>query len=284
MIQFPIVDPHVHIWDVKKLKYPWLEGIPFLNKTFLLEDYNQACGPLNVEKMVFMQCECEPSRYMEEVQWISELARQDPRIQGIVSFAPLEKGDAVRPELEELKRNPLVKGIRRLIQSEEDLAFCLHPDFIAGVNMLPEFGFTFDICIDERHTLNTIKFVEQCPNVRFMLDHIGKPNIKEKRLDPWREEIKQLSDFSNVYCKVSSLATEADHQKWSIENLRPFVDHIFDCFGFNRTVFASDWPVSSQAASLPLCIETLEKLVEGIPESQLKQLFYSNAIQFYNLT
>lgn len=283
MFQFPIVDAHLHLWDVNKLKYPWLEGIPFLNKTFLLEDYNRACGPLNVEKMVFMQCECEPTRYLEEVQWVTELARLDQRIQGIVSFASLEKGEAVRAELEVLKSNPLVKGIRRIIQNEDDLAFCLQPNFIAGVNMLPEYGFTFDICIDERHTRNVIRFVEQCPNVKFMLDHIGKPNIKEHRLDPWREEIKQLSAFPNVYCKTSSLATEADHLSWTIEDLKPFVNHIFDCFGYERTVFAGDWPVSSQAADLPVCVETLVKLTHGASEAQLTQLFYSNAIKFYDL-
>lgn len=283
MIKFPIVDTHLHLWDVSKLKYPWLEEVPLLNKNFLLKDYDQACGYLNVEKMVFLQCECDPSLYMEEVNWVSRLAKQDPRIKGIVSFAPLEKGEEVQSELENLKKNPLVKGVRRIIQFEEDLDFCLQPNFVAGVNKLAEFGFTFDICIDERHTLNTIRLVEQCPKVQFMLNHIGKPNIKDKRLDPWREEIKQLSAFPNVYCKVSSLATEADHQHWAIDDLRPYVDHIFDCFGFERTVYGGDWPVSLQAAELLACVETLEKLLEGATQEQLKQLFYSNAIEFYNL-
>jgi L-fuconolactonase len=284
MIDFPIVDAHLHVWDVKRLIYPWLDNIPFLNRSFLLDDYRKACGSVKVEKMVFLQCECEPSQYMDEVRWVTELAEnEDGRIQGMVPWAPLEKGEAVRPEIEALAANRLVKGIRRIIQFEEDIEFCLKPDFIKGVKMLPEYDMTFDICISYKHNKNTIKFVEQCPEVSFILDHIGKPNIKDGKLDLWRDEIRELSKFPNVYCKVSSLATEADHKSWIIEDLRPFVDHIFECFGFDRTVFAGDWPVSSQAAEFPLCVETLEKLVSGCSKEDLKKLFHDNAEEFYKL-
>jgi L-fuconolactonase len=143
----PIVDTHLRVWDLKRLHYPWLEAVPPLNRTFLLEDYKRATGPLQVAKMVFVQCECLPSEYRDEVRWVSEVAREDGRIQGIVSWAPLEKGEAVLPELAELSRNPLVKGIRRIIQFEADADFCLRPDFIRGVRLLPRFGWTFDICI-----------------------------------------------------------------------------------------------------------------------------------------
>lgn len=149
--------------------------------------------------------------------------------------------------------------------------------------MLAEFGFTFDLCVNARQIPNATRLVEQCPHVGFMLDHIGNPQIKEKQLEPWRKEIKALSAFPNVHCKVSSVATGADHQHWTIEDLQPYVDHIFECFGFDRTVFAGDWPVSLLAAELPVCVETLEKLLDGATEAQLKKLFYSNAIEFYKL-
>lgn len=283
MIRFPIVDTHVHIWDITNLTYPWLEEVPFINRTVTLPEYNAACGPVKVEKIVFVQCECEPARYKQEVEWVTDQAKRDTRLQGIVSWAPLEKGEAVRSEIEELKKNPLVKGIRRIIQFEPDLDFCLRPDFIRGVQLLAEYGLTFDICIDHRHTAKTIRFVEQCPGVKFIVDHIGKPDIKNNRIEPWKDQIKMLSQFNNVYCKVSSLATEADHARWTYDDLKPFVEHIFDCFGFDRTVYAGDWPVSSQAATLPQCVETTEHFMGKCTEEDKRNVFYNNAVEFYNL-
>ncbi len=283
MIRFPIVDTHVHIWDITNLTYPWLEEVPFINRTVTLPEYNAACGPVKVEKMVFVQCECEPTRYKQEVEWVTDQAKRDTRLQGIVSWAPLEKGEAVRSEIEELKKNPLVKGIRRIIQFEPDLDFCLRPDFVRGVQLLAEYGLTFDICIDYRHTAKTIQFVEQCPDVKFIVDHIGKPDIKNNRLEPWKSEIQTLSQFNNVYCKVSSVATEADHARWTYDDLKPFVEHIFDCFGFDRAVYAGDWPVSSQAATLPQCVEITEHFMGKCTEEDKRNVFYNNAVQFYNL-
>ena len=222
MIDISIVDAHLHVCDLKLFRYPWLDEIPKINRTLGLKDYKNACGPIDVEKMVFIQYECEPYQYKGETEWITNLAQKvDNRIQGIVSWAPIENGEAVRPEIEELSKNRLVKGIRRIIQFEEDLDFCLKDEFIKGVRLLKDYNMTFDICISPRNNLNTIKLVEKCPGVKFILDHIGKPNIKNNELDPWRKEIRELSRMRNVFCKVSSLATEADHQNWSIDDLRP---------------------------------------------------------------
>jgi L-fuconolactonase len=280
----PIIDAHLHVWDIKRIRYPWLRQNPFLDRSFLLEEYRKACGPLDIEKMVFLQCECDPQQYREEVAWVTGLAEsEDGRIRGIVAWAPLEKGAAVRPEIEALAANKLVKGVRRIIEFEEDMAFCLRPDFIKGVNMLPEYGLAFDIGISHRHLRNTIRFVDQCPDVRFILDHIGKPNIREGVLDPWRDEMRELAKFPNVICKVSSLATEADHKNWKIDQIRPFSDHVFEVFGFDRTVFAGDWPVSTQAADLACCVETLEQLVQGISKDEHKKLFHDNAEVFYRI-
>src|SRR5262249_23498513 len=130
MLNFQIVDTHLHLWDPKKLRYPWLDDIPLLNKPYLPDDFKRACSPVQVGKMVFVQCDCIPSQFMDEANWITELAKQDSRIEGIVAWAPLENGDAARADLERLAANPLVKGIRRITQSEPDLEFCLRPDFV----------------------------------------------------------------------------------------------------------------------------------------------------------
>jgi len=283
MINFPVIDTHVHLWDQGHLSYPWLSGIPLLNRSFLPDDYKKACGNLNVEKMVFMQCECEPWQYKQEVKWVSGLAGMDTRIQGIISWAPLEKGEGARSEIEELKENPLVKGVRRIIQFEPDLEFCLRPDFIRGVNMLTEYDLSFDICISHIHNKSVIEFLAKCPGVPMILDHIGKPDIKNNQLDPWRNEIREIAKFPNVYLKLSSLATEADQQNWTIEDLRPYANHVIECFGMERIVFGSDWPVVTLAANIPQCVETILEIMKDCTPEDLQKVFYQNGQKFYNL-
>jgi L-fuconolactonase len=283
MIDFPVIDTHLHLWDITHLSYPWLNDVPQLNRSFSLEKYREACGDLDVKKMIFMQCECDPAQYQKEVEWVTGLAHKDPRLQGIVSWAPLEKGEEVRPEIEALKANPMVKGIRRIIQFEPDLEFCLRPDFIHGVNMLAEYGLTFDICISPVQNQSVLKFLRKCPGVPMILDHIGKPDIKNHILDPWRNEIREIAKFPNVFCKFSSLATEADHQNWTLDELQPYVDHIVNCFGVDRLVYASDWPVSTLAADLRTCVSTMLEVLKDFTRNDLLKVFHHNAVNFYGV-
>ena len=282
MLDFPLIDTHLHVWDPRLLRYPWLEDIPLLNKPYLLEDYDRASRPVAIEKMVFLQAEvC--AQFQQEADWVDSLAEQDSRLQGIVPWAPLELGDAALPALEKLAANPRIKGIRRIIQFEPDIEFCLQPSFIEGVQLLPRYGLSFDICIIHYQMANTIKMVAQCPDVVFILDHIGKPDIKNGLLDPWRADIRTLSEFPNVWCKISGLVTEADHQHWTKEQLKPYIDHVIDCFGFDRVMYGGDWPVAYQATEYPRWVETLAWAVEGCSEAELRKLFRDNAIAFYRL-
>jgi L-fuconolactonase len=283
MPNFPIVDTHVHLWDPSRLNYPWLGSVPLLNKPYLLEDYNKATGPVKVEKIVFLECDIDKSQFMQEVAWVTELAEIDPRIQGIVAFAPLELGDAVRPHLEALAKNPLVKGIRRIVQGEPDVEFSLRPDFIRGVQALPDYGLSCDICIYEKQIANTVKMVAQCPNVQFILDHIGKPQIKNHLMEPWASELRKLAAFPNVWCKMSGLVTEADFKSWTPADLQPYIDHVVNCFGFGRLIYGGDWPVAYQAAEYPRWVKALDDAVAGASESELRALYHDNAIAFYRL-
>lgn len=283
MPNFPIVDTHVHLWDPGHLHYPWLASVPLLNKPYLLEDYNQATGSVQVDKMVFLECDIDKSQFLQEAEWVTELAAIDSRIQGIVAFAPLELGDDARVHLEALAKNPLVKGIRRIVQGEPDPEFSLRPDFVRGVQALPDYGLSCDICIYERQMASTVKMVAQCPNVQFILDHIGKPQIVNHLMEPWRTELRQLAEFPNVCCKMSGLVTEADHKNWTPADLRPYIDHVIDCFGFDRVIYGGDWPVAFQAAEYPRWVQTLDEAVAGASERELRALYRDNAIAFYRL-
>src|SRR4051794_175428 len=129
---FPIIDSHVHLYDPTALSYPWMTGVPRLNKPYLPADFTSACGPIQVDGIVFVEVDAAPSNRIAEAEWVEDLAARESRIKAIVAAAPLELGDAARPDLERLAALPLVRGIRRLIQSEPDPEFCLRPNFVAG--------------------------------------------------------------------------------------------------------------------------------------------------------
>jgi len=282
-MNLPYIDSHIHFWDPDRLRYDWLAGLPRINKLFLPADLEQQAGDLRLEGIVFVQADCIAEQGLREAEWVSELAQDEPRIQGIVAFASLEKGAAASKDwLRSLAKLPLVKGVRRLIQSEGP-GFALQPDFVAAVQTLPEFGFSFDICIKHYQLGDALALVEQCPNVSFVLDHLGKPNAKEHVLDPWREQITALAAFPNVSCKLSGLVTEADHQHWTREGIRPYIDHIVNAFGPDRIMYGGDWPVSLLATTYRNWIETLVWATAGLSDAEQHKLFYQNAQDFYRL-
>ena len=142
------VDTHVHFWDNSVIDYPWLEGASPISHPHLPADLERARAGVSLElaAIVFEEADCLPAHALREAQWVTELAQVEPRIRGIVAHAPLQDGEVARPHLQALAELPLVKGIRRLIQ-DEPLGFCTAPDFVRGVQLLPEFGFNFDLCI-----------------------------------------------------------------------------------------------------------------------------------------
>src|SRR5262245_47525068 len=240
----PIVDSHVHLWDPTRFRMPWLDGNERIGKPFGLADFREHSAGLEVEGIVYLQVEVTPPYALLEAQWVADLPPEGPPVLGIVPWAPLEDGDRARSFLDAMVAiDPRIKGIRRLYQSEPDLDFCIRPDFIRGVRVLPEYGLSFDLGVFNQHLKNTITLVRACPDVSFVLDHIGKPDIKGRMVQPWRDEIRALAAFPNVVCKVSGMVTEADPDAWTTDDLRPYVEHVLGSFGEDRVMFGGDWPV-----------------------------------------
>jgi L-fuconolactonase len=283
MARPPIVDTHLHLWDPKKLRYAWLDGNPVLDQAYGLDRYNAATEGLGVEAMVFLQCEVDPAQYQDEAEWIAGLARIDPRIKGMVAWAPLEKGRAVAPEIERLARHDILRGIRRIIQFEPDLDFCLRPDFIEGVRTLADFDLSFDICIDHRHMANTLKFAAQVPEVPMILDHIGKPAIRDGVMEPWASQMRELAALPHVVCKISGVATEADHANWTDDQLKRYVDIAIDAFGFDRVMFGGDWPVAVQAIEYRRWVSILDDILASATDAERQKFWHDNAVRFYRL-
>jgi L-fuconolactonase len=260
----------------------WLDGNERLNRRYSVDDYRAHTTGVDVASYVYVQVAVEPAYGLLEAQWAAALAREDQRIQAIVAWAPLEDGACVRTYLDALTRiDPLITGVRRILQDEADPTFCLRPDFVYGVQSLAEYGLSFDICIYHHQLESVIQLVRGCPDVAFMLDHLGKPGIAAGLRDPWQEQILELADLPNVLCKISGAVTEADPQHWRTADLAPYITHVLAAFGEDRVVFGSDWPVVLTAADYTRWIDTLVEFTCHLPEGSQRKLWAANALRFY---
>jgi L-fuconolactonase len=279
-----IADAHVHLWDTDRRSYAWLREFPAINRTFLTEDYDGAHGASRVDRIVFVECAgaSDGASMRDEVNWVLGISESEPRLAGIVAFAPLERGADVRSDLQWLSRRPLVKGVRRLIQHEPDPEFCLRPDFVEGIRMLAEFDLSFDLCIFHHQLPAVVRLVEQCPDVSFILDHLGKPAVRDGILDPWREHLRELAALPNVACKISGVVTEADHNRWTETEIRPYIETALEAFGPDRVMFGGDWPVVNLASTWEAWIDIVRRLAAdmGVPQDRL---FVTNAERVYRL-
>ena len=284
-MNFPIIDTHVHLWDPTLFRMAWLDGVPAINQPFYPADYAEHTAGIEIEAYVYAEVDIAPEYALMEAYWVAEQAKDDPRLRGLIAYAPLEYGEQARAYLSSLvEMTPLAKGVRRLLQGESDPAFCLQPRFVAGVQMLAEFGLSFDICVKHHQLANVVKLVQQCPNTQFILDHIGKPDIKAALLDPWRVDIRNLAAMPNVACKVSGMVTEADALRWQPNDLKPYLEHVLTCFGEDRVMFGGDWSVVLLAASYKQWVETLTQLTSHLSPQAQRKLWAENGRRVYRLT
>ena len=279
-----IVDAHVHLWDPTHFAMPWLADDPTIGVPFGPVEFREHTLGVPVEAYVYLEVDVAPHYALLEVEWAVARAAEDPRLSAIVAHAPVEYGARCRAYLDALTAiSPLVKGVRRLIQGEPDPGFCLRPEFIHGVKLLPDYGLSFDLCITHTQLPSVIGLVRQCPEVDFVLDHIGKPDIAAHLLDPWREGIRDLAQFPNVSCKISGMVTEADHAHWTPDDLAPYVAHVLASFGEDRVLFGGDWPVALRASTYPRWVETLAALTADLPDTAKHKLWADNTRRFYRL-
>src|SRR6266478_862568 len=213
------IDAHQHFWMYSEREYGWIDdSMAALRRDFLPADLKP-----ELERNGFQGCVAVQARQtLEETRWLLELAEHAPFILGVVGWVDL-RSPRLQFELESLAVNPKLVGVRHIVQSEPDERFLLQPDFLRGIAMLEEFDLAYDILIYTRHLPVAAEFVTKFPRQRFVLDHLAKPPIKSGAIDVWARGIQGLAAFSNVYCKVSGLVTEADWQAWKPEDIRPYI-------------------------------------------------------------
>jgi len=276
------IDTHVHFWDRDRLPYTWLDDLPAIAPPHTPATYQAETAVTPPEKIVFLQCISDLARALDEVAWVEELAQAEPRIAGIVASCAMDAGDATLALLDALAARPLVKGVRHNVQ-DEARGFATRDTFVAGVQACGERGLSFDLCCYHPQLPDLTELVTRCPGTAFILDHLGKPGIRAGVIDPWRAELAALAARPNVTAKLSGIITEADFARWTIDDLRPYVEHYVATFGPDRMVWGSDWPVAKLAGTHAGWLATARELLAGLPADAQDAIFYRNALRVYRL-
>jgi len=276
-----LIDTHQHLWDLDRFSYRWCKGIPSLNRSFQMQDYLQAVQDLELEQSVHLEADVDEPFILAETRYILQLAEQDNPLQGVVAGGRPEHGDFV-DYLEQIAGHPKLKGIRRVLHTQPD-ELSQSTTFLQNIRLLEKYGLSFDVCVLARQLPLALHIVEACPGVSFILDHCGVPQVRERQLDPWRQQIHEISEYPNVICKISGLVAYADPERWTAEDLRPYVEHVIGCFGWDRVMFGSDWPVCTLVASLKQWVEALLTITRDAEEVSRQKLFSENARRVYRL-
>lgn len=280
---FPVIDTHQHLWDPAAFRYSWMNDFPTIRRRMMIEEYRQALEGANVAQTVYVDTDVDEVDLAAEIEMIFSLA-EDPanRIGGIVAGAKLETPDFFT-HLEKYTRHPKLKGLRRVLHTQPD-ELSQTPQFIQNVESLSSRGLSFDLCVLPRQLPLALRLVQKCPAVTFVLDHCGVPDVKGQALDPWREGIRLLAAEPNITCKVSGLVAYADPEKWTVDDFRPFVGHVIECFGWNRVMWGGDWPVCTLTATLRQWLDAALSLTSAATCEQRENFFGGNAVKIYRLT
>jgi predicted TIM-barrel fold metal-dependent hydrolase len=278
-----IVDTHQHLWDLNRFNLPWIQKDSPLARSFVMRDYLQATNGLNVVKAVYMEVDVDVKQQVAEAEYISDICRQGkaPTVAAVISGRPASP--EFRAYMNRFKGNRYIKGVRQVLHVPSTPAsYCVSADFQRGLRVLDEMGLSFDLCMRHADLPDALKLVESLPNLRFILDHLGNPDLYAKDNTAWRRNIERLAGCKNVVCKVSGIVASA-RPKWTADDLAPFVNHVLESFGPNRVMFAGDWPVCTLRATFRQWVEALRSIVRNRSAENQRKLFHDNAVAYYGL-
>lgn len=278
-----IVDTHVHLWDLNRLRLPWIQKDSPLARSYVMKDYLTAVDGLNVVKGVYMEVDVDPKLLVEEANYVIDIcqAGNTPLAAAVIGGRPAD--DDFPAYVKRFRGNRFVKGVRQVLHSASAKSgFCLTPAFVRGVQALGEAGLSFDLCMRPGEIGDAVKLAETCKNTRFILDHCGNGPVYAKDRNPWQREIENLAKLRNVVCKISGIVVQA-RERWTAEDLAPVINHSLNVFGPDRVMFAGDWPVCTLRATYRQWVEALRSIVRNRPAEEQRKLFHDNAVKYYGL-
>ncbi len=278
----PIVDTHLHLIYRDRLRYPWLARVAALNRDFVYETYAVEAQRCGVSDALHMEVDVALDDIEPETRNVEDLASQPHSLlRGAISACRPED-DGFPAFLERQLANPFVKGFRRVLHVvpddlSESATFCANIKRLAGT------PWPFDLCVRPDQIDKAIALADLAPSAQFVLDHCGVPAIKDRAEHPWRERIAEIARRPNVAVKISGVVAYADPRGWTVDDVRPYVEHAIESFGWDRVVWGSDWPVCTLTASLSIWVAAAQAITLGASASERERLFSANARRIWRL-
>ncbi len=274
----PILDTHQHLIDRRHLHYSWTDGLPQLkDKQFGYEEYLAAAKGTGIAGTVFM--ETAPDEWRDETGIIYTLAQQPGSlIRGVIAGCRMEEPDAIA-HIDRIASKPLC-GIRRICHVEKD-DFSQQPQFIKNVRALAARKLTFDLCFLGRQLKLAAELAAACPDVQFILDHCGVPDIAGGDFETWKNGLKQVAQQPNAACKISGLTAYCKPDNCGIDAVRPYVRHAIDCFGPTRLVWGSDWPLVTFNSNLASWVQMTREMIADLTPAEQRNILHDNATRIY---
>ncbi|MGQ4387989.1 amidohydrolase family protein [Streptomyces sp. SAS_270] len=283
-----LVDAHHHVWDLDHRSQPWLNepGLEPIRRAFAPEDLRtsatRSIAGRRLGSTVVVQCVTSVS----ETRELLALADEDPLIGAVVGWAD-PTSPAVGDVLDELLAGPggrHLRAVRHLVQGESDPQWLQRPAVEQGLRATAERGLGYDVLVRSHQLPQAVRLAERLPDLPLVLDHAGKPPIAQHALDDWERDLRRLAAHSQVRCKVSGLVTEADHEKWTVDDLRPVWNILLSAFGPDRLMFGSDWPVCVLAGGWNRWAAAVEELLADCSADETEAVLVGTATDFYRLS
>lgn len=272
------IDSHQHFWKFDPVRDSWIDdSMQKIQRDFLPEDLL----PLLQENQFSGCVAVQASQSEDETNFLIDLAKKKDFIKGIVGWIDLRDKN-IAERLSHFSKHKKLKGFRHVVQGEAD-DFMFREDFRNGISALKPFNYTYDILIFQRQLPAAISLVKDFPEQKFVIDHIAKPDIKSGDILSWKKGIEEISKYENVSCKISGMVTEANWNSWNVEDLKPYLDVIFDNFSTGKLMFGSDWPVLNVASDYTEVVKTLQDYIEQLSIEDQNKIWFENASSFYNL-
>jgi predicted TIM-barrel fold metal-dependent hydrolase len=277
-----LVDTHLHLIDQSRLGYPWLSGEPALSRDFPYAEYARDALRAGITDVLHMEVDVAASDMAAEIEFVREQSQKPGSlIRGAISACRPEDQD-FPAMLERALADPFVKGFRRVLHVVPD-DISQGALFRDNVKRLSGTRLTFDICMFPRQAKLALALADLAPDVTFILDHCGVPDIKGGDFDAWKRGISELAARPNITAKISGIVAYADSGAWAAETLRPYVEHVIDRFGWNRVVWGSDWPVCTLGGGLLAWVAATHAVLSGCSEDERDSLFWKNADRIWKL-
>ena len=273
------IDAHQHFWKYSPIAHEWMdESMKVIRKDFSPTDLAKELHALNIDGTVAVQVDQTET----ETQYLLDLAAEHDLIKAVVGWIDLHSPNAIE-RMHYWKKDSLLKGFRCIMQGQPDEAYLTNKEFLANVKTLASVDYSYDLLVYHNQFPSLIKFVDKLPDNRMILDHIGKPDIKNKNIKDWQANIKTLAQHPGIYCKLSGMITEADYKHWTYDDLKPYLEIAAEHFGVDRICFGTDWPVCLVAGSYQQVYQVVQKFSTQLTKDQQDKLFGTNTIKFYKL-